>query len=55
MSNGTFKISEEILNQVKHLAEESGMSKEDFVHCLAKFYNVNDSSDCNCYYDSFTA
>lgn len=55
MSKGTFKISEEILIQVKHLAEESGMSKEDFVHCLAKFYDVNDSIDCNCYYDSFTA
>lgn len=55
MSNGTFKISEEILNQVNSLAEESGMSKEDFIHCLAKFYDLNDSSDCRCYYDSFTA
>ncbi|MBU5591184.1 ribbon-helix-helix domain-containing protein [Clostridium sp. MSJ-4] len=55
MGNNMIKISEEILNEVNNLAEKSGMSKEDFVNCLTKFYCTKDIIDSDCYYDSFIA
>jgi len=59
VDNHTIKISEEILKEFDGLVEKSGLSKQELLSSIAKFYNINnleeDIIDPTAYYDSFTA
>lgn len=58
--NNAIKISEKILNEFDSLVKESGVSREEFLSYVAKFYDIdnnleNDFIDPDAYYDSFIA
>ncbi|QGU95354.1 hypothetical protein GOM49_09870 [Clostridium bovifaecis] len=60
MNNHAVKISDRILKEFDSLVKEAGVSQQEFLSYVAKFYNINsnfekDSIDYGAYYDSFIA
>lgn len=60
MNNGKTVIPEKILKEFDGLVKEAGVSQQEFLSYISKFYNIDKSIDIDkinydAYYDSFIA
>jgi metal-responsive CopG/Arc/MetJ family transcriptional regulator len=60
MANQIVELNEKLLKEFDELVKESGVSRQEFISYIAKFYNINnrtdrDTIDYSAYYESFTA
>ncbi|MDF2880783.1 MAG: hypothetical protein K0R54_1340 [Clostridiaceae bacterium] len=60
MSNGKALIPEKILREFDGLVKEAGVSQQEFLCYISKFYNIDhsleeDKIDYEAYYESFIA